>query len=91
MAASNNGKIAIGSTPPPTLEDFYTISKSPNRDTLSHPTNYLQRVNINIIYGECVALGEHQCILTLIGRPMLYFWAHVMSTLSSEDVIQDLQ
>ena len=91
MAASNNGKIAICSTPPPTIEEFDTIAKSPNSYTISHPTNYLQRVHINIIYGECVALGVHRCVLSLIDCPMLYFWEYVMRTLSCADLIQDLQ
>ena len=91
MAAANNGKIAIVGTQPLTIEDFDTIYKSPTRYTLSHPTNYLQRVHINIIYGECVALGVHRCVLTLIDRPTLYFWAYVTRTLSCADLIQDLQ
>ena len=53
----NNAKLTISGTPPPTLEDFTTIPKSPKGKILSHPTRYLQKVNMDIDYEDCVVLG----------------------------------
>ena len=90
-AAANNGKLTINGNPRPTLGGLYTIPKCPEGNTISQPTNYNQQLHTEIGYGDCVVLGGHWYVLTLVDCDTNYVWTYRTSTLSGANVIHYLQ
>ena len=70
------------------IGDFPIIPKIPKGETLSHPTNFLQKVYMGISYGDCIALGGNHCILALVGHTTHYVYTYGMCALSGSDIIQ---
>ena len=77
--------------PPHTLGYFSFIPKSPKGKAITLPTKLLQRVHMYIGYGDCVVVGGHRYVLTIVDRATLYVWTYGMRAFSGADVIQYIQ
>ena len=86
-----HSNLIIGGSTPPTLGDFSIIPNITKEKPTIHPTKLLQRVHMEIGFGDCVALGEHRYVLRLVDRETRYIWTYCMWVLSGVDVIQALQ
>ena len=60
-------------------------------NSITHSTKFLHHVHMVIDYGDCVSLGRHQYLLTLVEMETRYVWTYGIRALSGSDVIQALQ
>ena len=65
----------VDSGPPiPSLEEFATINKSKRGKALAQPVRYLERVHVDIAFGDCPSRGGFRYTLIFIDRATRYNW-----------------
>ena len=68
IKASKHIYLAIGSSLLTILGDLATIPKISKGKPITCPTNFLQRIHMNIGYRDCLAFGKHRYVLNLFNR-----------------------
>jgi hypothetical protein len=63
IAASSNATLLKCGELPPTLGDFATINKPDKGKPLTQPCKYLDKFHMDIVFGDCLALGGFVTLL----------------------------
>ena len=76
---------------PSTIVYFVTISNPSKGKPIKKRRQFLDKVHIDIIFGDCVALRGHRYALLLVDAATIYCWIYGMSSLSSTSITSALQ
>ena len=87
IAASDNAQLLHTGELPPTLGDFSTIATPPHGKTIKKHRRYLDKVHMDIVYGDCMGLGGFRYALLLVDVATRYCWIFGMHTLTSSELI----
>jgi hypothetical protein len=87
IAASDNATLLHTGKLPPTLGDFSTIATPPHGKTIKKHCRYLDKVHMDIVYGDCVGLGGFRYALLLVDVATIYCWIFGMQSLTSSELI----
>eukprot|EP00804_Cyclotella_cryptica_P002397 CCRYP_004097-RA/>CCRYP_004097-RA protein AED:0.56 eAED:0.30 QI:0/-1/0/1/-1/1/1/0/629 len=91
IAASKNASLLAGGKLPPTTGDFASITM-PNRGKhITKRRRFLDKVHLDIVFGDCVALGGFRYALLLVDVATRFTWIYGMHTVSSGDIILALE
>ena len=90
-ASSANAKLIHTGELPPTLGNFATIPNPPAGKLSRKRRRYLDKVHMDIVFGDCVALGGYRYALILVDVATRYCWIYGMSSLTSNHVISALE
>ena len=74
-----------------TIGYFATIANPPKGNTIKKRSQYLDKVHMDTVFGECVALGGHRYALLLVDLATRYCWLYGMSSLSSTSITSTLE
>ena len=74
-----------------TIGSFATISNPPKGKTIKKRRQCLDKVSLNIVFGECIALGGNRYALLLVDFATRYYWIYRMSSLSSTSITSALE
>jgi hypothetical protein len=90
IAASSNAQLIKSGELPPTLGDFATINNPAKGKPLSQPRKYLDKVHLDIVFGDCLALGGFRYAIVLVDVATRYCWVFGMQALTSNEIISAL-
>ena len=90
-AASSNAKLIHTGELPPTLGSHATITNPPAGKSIKKHRRYLDKVHMDIIYGDCVALGGYRYGLLLVDVATRYCWIFGMTSLTGAEVVTALE
>jgi hypothetical protein len=90
IAASSNAQLIKSGELPPTLGDFATINNPAKGKPLTTPCKYLDKVHLDIVFGDCLALGGYRYALVLVDVATRYCWVFGMQALTSNEIISAL-
>ena len=91
-ASSAKNATLISSGPlPPTLGSFATIVNPPAGKSIKKRRKYLDKVHMDIVFGDSLALGGFRYALVLVDVATRYAWVYGMSTLTSAHIINALE
>jgi hypothetical protein len=90
IAASSNAQLIKSGELPPTLGDFATINNPAKGKPLTQPRKYLDKVHLDIVFGDCLALGGYRYALVLVDVATRYCWVFGMQALTSTEIISAL-
>jgi hypothetical protein len=90
IAASSNAKLIKSGELPSTLGDFATINNPDKGKPLTQPRKYLDKVHLDIVFGDCLALGGFRYALVLVDVATRYCWVFGMQALTSNEIISAL-
>eukprot|EP00956_Cyclotella_meneghiniana_P031975 scaffold85846_cov40-Cyclotella_meneghiniana.AAC.3 len=91
IASSLNASLLAGGELPSTIGDFTTINMPNRGKPLKKRRKFLDKVHMDIVYGDCVALGGYRYALILVDLATRYAWFYGMHTMSSADIILALE
>jgi hypothetical protein len=91
IASSDNAKLISTGELPPTLGAFATIPNPPAGKTIRKHRRYLDKVHMDIIFGDCVALGGYRYALILVDVSTRNCWMYGLSSLTSNHIIAALE
>ena len=72
---------------PPTLGAFVTITNPPRCKSLRKRHKILDKVHMDIVYGDCLLLGGFRYALLLVDVAIRYCWIYGMPPLTSTHII----
>ena len=87
IAASKNASLIKAGEMPKTLGDFTTINNPNKGKPLTRRRKYLDKVHLDIVYGDCLGLGGFRYAMVLVDVATCFCWVFGMSTLTSADII----
>jgi transposase InsO family protein len=90
IAASSNAQLIKSGELPPTLGDFATINSPAKGKPLLQPRKYLDKVHLDIVFGDCLALGGFRYAIVLVDVATRYCWVFGMQALTSNEIISAL-
>ncbi|KAL7549847.1 hypothetical protein ACHAWF_013106, partial [Thalassiosira exigua] len=90
-SASANGTLLHSGELPPSLGDFATIANPPRGKPIKKHRRYLDKVHMDIVYGDCLALGGFRYALLLVDVATRYCWIYGMTSLTSPQVVASLE
>jgi hypothetical protein len=88
IAASSNATLIHSGELPATIGDFATIPKPAKGQSISKRRKYLDKVHMDIVFGDCLSLGGFRYALLLVDVATRYSWIFGMQTLTSNEIIQ---
>lgn len=91
IAASANAKLVKCGELPATLGDFTTINKPDKGKPIKKHRKYLDKVHMDIVFGDCLALGGYRYALLLVDVATWYCWLYGMQALTSNEIISCLE
>lgn len=91
IAASKNASLLAGGELPPTIGDFASITMPNRGKPITKRRKFLDKVHMDIVFGDCMALGGFRYALLLVDVSTRYTWLYGMATVSSADIIQALE
>jgi hypothetical protein len=91
IAASKNASLLAGGELPSTIGDFASITMPNRGKPITKRRRFLDKVHLDIVFGDCVALGGYRYALLLVDVATRYTWLYGMQTVSSADIIQALE
>lgn len=86
-----NAKLLHTGALPATLGSFATITNPPHGKTIKKHRRFLDKVHMDIVYGDCVSLGGYRYAIILVDVATRYCWIYGMMSLTSAEVINALQ
>ena len=89
-AASNATLLSSGELPP-TLGAFATIQHPPKGKPLKRHRKYLDKVHMDIIFGDCVAFGGYRYGILLVDVATRYAWFYGITSLAGDEIIGALE
>ena len=72
---------------PPTLGSFATIPNPPSGKSLRRRRKFLDKVHLDIVFGDCVGLGGFRYAILLVDVATRYCWVYGLTSLTSSEVI----
>eukprot|EP00956_Cyclotella_meneghiniana_P020999 scaffold37679_cov76-Cyclotella_meneghiniana.AAC.13 len=87
IAASSNAKLIKQGELPTTLGDYATMNKPDKGKPLTKPRKYLDKVHMDIVFGDCLSLGGYRYALLLVDVATRYCWIYGMQALTSNEII----
>ena len=90
-AASSNATLIHTGELPPTLGSFATIVNPPAGKTSRRRRRYLDKVHMDIVFGDCLALGGYRYALILVDVATRYCWIYGMTSVSGSHVVAALE
>ena len=87
IAASANAKLIKQGELPVTLGDFATMNKPDKSKPLTTHRHYLDKVHMDIVFGDCLGLGGYRYALLLVDVATRYTWVYGMQALTSNEII----
>jgi hypothetical protein len=73
---------------PTTIGDYTNINNPPKGKPLKKRWKYLEKVHLDIVFGDCVALGGYCYALILVDAATRFTWVFGLTSLSSTDIIE---
>jgi transposase InsO family protein len=89
-AASSNATLISTGELPPTLGDYATINKPPKGKLLQQHRKFLDKVHLDIVFGDCIALDGFRYALVIVDVATRYCWVYGMQALTSNEIISSL-
>ena len=86
LPTATNPSLVNSGLLPSTIVSFAAISNPPKGKTIKKRRQYLDKVRIDIVFDDRVALGGHQYVLLLVDVATRYCWLYRMSSLSSTSI-----
>lgn len=84
--ASNANLIHTGELPP-TLGSFATIPNPPRGKPIKTRRRFLDKVHMDIVFGDCVALGGYRYAIIFVDVATRYCWLFGLTSLTSSEII----
>jgi transposase InsO family protein len=75
---------------PVSLGDFTTINKPNKGKPITKHRKYLDKVHMDIVFGDCMSLGGFRYGLLLVDVATRYTWFYGMQALTSNEIINCL-
>ena len=91
LTAETNTILVNSGLLPSNIGYFATTVNPIKVNTIKKRRNYLERVNMDIVFGDCVDLGRHRYALLLVDVATRYCWLYGMSSLSSMSITSALE
>ena len=91
LNSATNESIVNSGLLPSTIGYFATITNPTKGKTINNRWHYLDKVHMDIVFGDCVALGGHKYALLLVDVDTRYCWLYGMSSLSSTYITSPLE
>ena len=76
---------------PATLGSFATISNPPKGQPIKRHRRYLDKVHLDIVFGDCVSLGGFRYALILVDVATRYCWIYGLTSVTSSAIIHALE
>lgn len=89
--ASKNASLIHTGELPKSIGDFTTIPNPPKGKLIKKRRKYLDKVHMDIVFGDCVSLGGFRCALLLVDIATRYTWVYGLSSLTSTSIISALE
>jgi hypothetical protein len=86
-AASKNAELIRCGEMPSTIGDYTTINNPAKGKPLTKRRKYLNKVHMDIVFGDCVALGGFRYALVIVDVATRFTWVYGLTSLSSSDII----
>ena len=77
--------------PQPTLGNYLTISNPPSGKNIKKHRQYLNKVHMDIVFGNYLSLGGLQYALVLVDVATRYCWIYSLQSLTSPHIIAALK
>jgi hypothetical protein len=91
IAASQNAKLISTGEFPVSLGSFTTIPNPPAGKLSRKRRKFLDKVHMDIVFGDCVSLGGYTHALLLVDAATRYAWIYGLASLTSANIIDALQ
>ena len=91
LTAETNASLVNSDLLPITISSFANISNTTKVNPIKKRRQYTDKVHMDIVFGDCVALGGHQYALLLVDVDTRYCWIYGMLSLSSMSIISGLE
>lgn len=85
--AAKDSKFINDGEPTPSLGEFATIAKQPKGAPLLTPTKYLQKVHLDIAFGDGLGWLGNRFALILVDQAIQYNWVIGVKSLHSHAII----
>eukprot|EP00804_Cyclotella_cryptica_P026709 CCRYP_007942-RA/>CCRYP_007942-RA protein AED:0.35 eAED:0.34 QI:0/0/0/0.66/0.5/0.33/3/0/1904 len=89
-SASLNSKLVKTGEFPPTLGDFATITNPPRGKPLTKRRQFLDKVHMDIVFGDCLSLGGYKYALLLVDVATRYSWIFGLQSLTGTAITDAL-
>jgi hypothetical protein len=89
-AASKNAQLIRCGERPSSIGDYTTINNPPRGKPIKKRRKFLDKVHMDIVFGDCMALGGFRYALILVDVATRYTWLYGLTSLSSTDIINAL-
>ena len=86
-ASSSNAKLIQTGELPPSLGDYATIPNPPAGKLMKKRRRFLDKVHLDIVYGDCVALGGYRYALLIVDVSTRYCWVYGMQSTTGSAVV----
>ena len=83
LTAATNASLVNSGLLPSTIGSFSTIANPAKAKPIRNRRQFLDKVHMEIVFGDCVALGGHRYALLLVDVATRYYWLYGMLSLSS--------
>ena len=91
ITTATNASLVNSGLLPSTIISFATIVNPPKGNPTKKRHQFLYKVHMDIVFGDCVALGGHWYALLIVYVDIRYCWLYVMSSLSSTSINSTLE
>jgi hypothetical protein len=91
IASSANAKLLKCGELPTSLADFATINQPNKGKPLTKKRKYLDKVHMDIVFGDCLSIGGYRYALVLVDVATRYCWVYGMQALTSNEIISCLE
>ena len=91
LTSATNASLVKSVLLPSTIGSFATIMNPPKEKSTKKCWKYLDKVHMDIVFGDCVDLRGHRYTPLLIYVATRYCWLYGMSSLSSASITSDLE
>ena len=85
--ASKDSKFINGSIPTPTLGEFTSIPKRKRGDPIQRPTRALDKVHLDIVFGDGLGRLGYRYALLFVDRATRYIWVFGLKSLHADAII----
>jgi len=91
IAASKNASPINTGEFSTTLGNYATMDKPAQEKTLTKRRKYLEKVHLDIVFGDCLALGGYRYGLLLVDVATRYTWFYGLTSLTNLEIISGLK
>eukprot|EP00804_Cyclotella_cryptica_P030371 CCRYP_011900-RA/>CCRYP_011900-RA protein AED:0.20 eAED:-0.11 QI:0/0/0/1/1/1/3/0/1923 len=89
-SASLNAKLIKTGDFPPTIGDFATLTNPPRGKPLTRRRQFLDKVHMDIVFGDCLSLGGYKYALLLVDVATRYSWIFGLQSLTGTAITDAL-